>query len=123
MKPTMSYDRNFNQRVKKKLKGKITRSDIQILRGFAEKGVVALSNATPNKTGLTASSWYYEILEEKEKTTIIWCNSHIENGVNIAVILDSGHVSRSGSWVNGYNYIYNAINPIKKEIEEYLNNK
>lgn len=123
MKTTMSYDKNFNTRLKKKLKGKITRSDIQILEGYAKEGVIALSNATPNKTGLTSSSWYYEIIKEDDKTSIIWCNSHVEDGVNIAVVLDSGHVSRSGSWVNGYNYIYNAINPIIKEIYEYLNNK
>ena len=123
MKPTMSYDKNFNKRVKSRLKGKVTRSDIKILEKYAEEGVQALSNATPNKTGLTSSSWYYEIINENEKITIIFCNSHVEDGVNIAVVLDSGHVSRSGSWVKGYNYIDNAIEPIRKKIENYINNK
>ncbi len=123
MGSSMSYDKNFNNRIKTRLKGYVTRSDIQMLKNFAEEGVRALSDATPSKTGATASSWYYEIVEEKDKVTIIWCNSHVEDGVNIAVVLDSGHVTQSGSWVKGYDYIGSAIGPIREEIEEYLNNR
>lgn len=123
MKSSMSYDKNFNKRVKTKLKGYVTRSDINALENFAKEGVYALSKATPSKTGETASSWYYDIVEEKNKTSIIWCNSHVENGVNIAVVLDSGHATQSGSWVKGYDYIESAIAPIREKIEDYLNNK
>ena len=123
MSSSMSYDKNFNKRIKTKLKRYITRSDIIALNNFAKEGVDALSKATPSRTGETASSWYYEIIEEKNKTSIVWCNSHVEKGVNIAVILDSGHATQSGSWVKGYDYIESAIAPIREKIEKYLNNK
>lgn len=123
MQKSMSYDKNFNKRVKDKLKGNVARRDFGELEKFAKEGVIALSNATPSKTGLTASSWYYEIVEEDDKISIIWCNKHVEDGVNIAVILDSGHVTKSGSWVNGYNYIDSAIEPIKEKIKAYINSK
>ena len=121
MKGSMSYNKGFNKKIKRKLKKNVAHRDIKILEKFAEEGVIALSNATPSKTGLTASSWYYEIVEEENRISIIWCNKHVENGVNIAVILDSGHVTKNGSWVAGYNYIDSAIDPIKDKIKRYIN--
>lgn len=123
MSYSMSYDKNFSSKIKSKMKGYVTRSDISMLEKFAEEGVRALSDATPTKTGETASSWYYDIEEDENTVSIIWCNSHVEDGVNIAVVLDSGHATQSGSWVKGYDYIESAICPIREKIESYLNNK
>lgn len=86
------------------------------LSRLGEKGVRALASATPVRTGLTANSWYYEIEETKETTTIRFCNSNIQNGIPIAVILQHGHGTNNGGWVEGRDYINPAIQPIFDEI-------
>ena len=73
-------------------------------------------SATPIDSGKTASSWYYEIQEEKDSTVISFCNSNIQNGVPIAVILQYGHGTGTGGWVQGRDYINPAIQPIFDEI-------
>lgn len=85
---------------------------VKDLDKFGRKGVEALKSVTPIDTGLTASSWYYEIIEEKNSTKINFCNSNIQNGVPIAVILQYGHGTRNGGWVEGRDYINPAIQPI-----------
>lgn len=87
-----------------------------IVRKYAQKGVAALQSATPVDTGLTASSWYYNITESNGRTTISFCNSNIQNGVPIAVILQYGHGTGTGGWVEGRDYINPAIQPIFDEI-------
>lgn len=82
------------------------------------EGVRALSSATPKRTGKTASSWDYEIVKEDGKTSIVWHNSNVNRGVNIAVILDTGHGTRKGGYVVGRNYIEPAIMPIFDKITE-----
>lgn len=81
-----------------------------------KKGVAALSAATPVDTGLTANSWKYEITHNKESATISFTNTNIQNGVPIAVILQYGHATRNGGWVQGRDYINPAIQPIFDEI-------
>lgn len=83
---------------------------------YAKKGVEALRNATPIDTGLTASSWYYEIEETKEGITIYWDNSNVINFVPIALIIQYGHATRGGGWVEGRDYINPAIQPIFDEM-------
>ena len=79
---------------------------------FGREGVAALASATPVDTGLTASSWRYEIAHGKESATISFYNSNIQNGVPIAIILQYGHGTRNGGWVQGRDYINPAIQPI-----------
>ena len=81
-------------------------------------GVTALASATPVDTGETANSWYYEIVHENEKIAITFNNSHIQNGVPIAVILQYGHGTGTGGWVEGRDYINPAIQPIFDKIAE-----
>ena len=85
---------------------------VKDLDKFGRKGVEALKSVTPINTGLTANSWYYEIIEEKNSTKINFCNSNIQNGVPIAIILEYGHGTRNGGWVEGRDYINPAIQPI-----------
>lgn len=87
-----------------------------ILDKYGRAGVSALASATPVDTGLTASSWYYEITNENGKATITFNNSNIQNGVPIAVILQYGHGTRNGGWVQGRDYINPAIQPIFDKI-------
>ena len=79
---------------------------------YGRQGVAALSSATPSETGLTAKSWYYEIEQRKGSVSIYFCNSNIQNGVPIAIILQYGHGTRNGGWVEGRDYINPAIQPI-----------
>ena len=79
---------------------------------FGRAGVSALASATPIDSGLTASSWYYEIKSSKESVMISFHNSNIQNGVPIAIILQYGHGTGTGGWVEGRDYINPAIQPI-----------
>ena len=83
---------------------------------YGKAGVAALSSATPVDTGLTASSWSYEIENKNGSVIIIFKNSNIQNGVPIAIILQYGHGTRNGGWVEGRDYINPAIQPIFDEI-------
>ena len=79
---------------------------------YGREGVAALASATPVDTGLTANSWYYKIERTEGMTKLLFCNSNIQNGVPIAVILQYGHGTRNGGWVQGRDYINPAIQPI-----------
>ena len=79
---------------------------------YGREGVAALASATPVDSGLTANSWYYEIVNSSGKVSINFCNSNIQNGVPIAIILQYGHGTGTGGWVEGRDYINPAIRPI-----------
>lgn len=85
---------------------------------YAKKGVAALSSATPVDTGLTASSWYYRIDRKDGLISITFLNSNINKGVPIAIILQYGHGTRNGGWVEGRDYINPAIRPIFDELAD-----
>lgn len=83
---------------------------------YGSKGVAALKEATPKDTGLTANSWSYNIIRSKNSVTISFENSNINDGVPIAIILQYGHGTRNGGWVEGYDYINPAVRPIFDEL-------
>lgn len=84
---------------------------------FGQAGVDALRQATPKDSGLTADSWYYEIVESDGRVAIQWLNSHVVNGwCNIAVILQYGHGTGTGGYVEGRDYINPALRPIFDKI-------
>lgn len=83
---------------------------------YGRKGVDALASATPTDSGLTASSWYYEIERTAGSVTITFYNSNVQNGVSIAIILNYGHGTGNGGWVQGREYINPVIQPIFDEI-------
>lgn len=91
---------------------------MRILEKYGRIGVEALRNATPVDTGLTASSWTYEIQNEPSlgRASIEFHNSNVNNYVNIAIILDTGHGTGTGGWVEGKHYIDPAIQPIIDEL-------
>ena len=86
--------------------------DLGVLDKYGREGVAALASATPVNSGLTSSSWYYEIERRDESTVIHFCNSHINKGVPIAIILQYGHGTGTGGWVEGRDYINPAIQPL-----------
>ena len=83
---------------------------------YGSKGVAALKEATPKDTGLTANSWSYNITRGKNSVIISFENSNINDGVPIAIILQYGHGTRNGGWVEGYDYINPAVRPIFDEL-------
>lgn len=89
---------------------------ISDLDRYGQEGVTALSAATPIDTGLTAKSWTYKITHKDGSVSISFHNSNIQNGVPIAIILQYGHGTRNGGWVEGRDYINPAIQPIFDKI-------
>lgn len=79
---------------------------------YGREGVAALASATPVDSGKTASSWYYEITRTKGGVAISFKNSNTNKGVPIAIILQYGHATGNGGWVQGRDYINPAIRPI-----------
>jgi hypothetical protein len=85
---------------------------MDVLRQYGELGVQSLAINTPVDTGETATSWYYTISNQNGKWKISFMNSNIVNGVPIAIILQYGHATRNGGWVEGRDYINPALRPI-----------
>ena len=83
---------------------------------YGQQGVAALKSATPVDSGLTANSWYYKIDRKEGSVSISFHNSNIQNGVPIAIILQYGHGTGTGGWVQGRDYINPAIQPVFDEI-------
>ncbi len=102
---------NFSKATKylEKLKSAVKLSNLD---KYGKRGVEALASATPRDTGKTAESWYYETSITKNSATITFKNSNIQNGVPIAIILQYGHVTANGGWVEGRDYINPAIQPV-----------
>lgn len=89
-----------------------------ILEKYGQMGVDALSAATPKDSGITGASWGYEIEVTDSGATIYWTNSNINQGVNIALILQLGHGTGTGGWVEGRDYINPSIRPIFDRIAD-----
>jgi hypothetical protein len=96
---------------------KLKEADLaRVLAKYGNMGMVALENATPSETGETARSWYYTTVARPGYYSIRWHNSHVEDGIPIAIILDYGHGTGTGGYVQGRNYIMPAIRPVFDQI-------
>lgn len=82
------------------------------LSKYGEEGVAALKAATPKDSGVTADSWHYKITRGKFRTTVTWYNTNMDGTCPIALILQYGHATTNGSWVEGTDYINPALKPI-----------
>ena len=91
---------------------------LSALNQYAELGVSALASATPSKSGATASAWSCEVTSKRNNYTITWSNSNMNDGVNVAVILQYGHGTGTGGYVQGRDYINPAIQPIFDKIAD-----
>lgn len=94
---------------------------LPILNKYGKLGVQALSQATPIDSGETASSWSYEIQNTNGGYTINFLNSNVNAGVNIAIILQYGHGTRNGGYVQGRDYINPAIKEVFDDMVSELN--
>lgn len=91
-----------------------------ILSKYGQIGVNALSQATPKDSGVTSRSWNYKIEVNNGNASIVWYNTNVVKGVNIAVILQYGHGTRNGGWVEGRDYINPAMKPIFDKIADQV---
>lgn len=102
----------------KKFADKMTNQNIVVsnLDRYGKMGVDALSKATPIESGETARSWGYRIIGDKNTPGIEWYNTHIDKGVNVAIIIQYGHGTGTGGYVAGRDYINPAIKPVFDQI-------
>lgn len=89
-----------------------------IIRPYTERGLDALRAATPSRTGATAQAWYSEVHRTREGYEIVWANSNINKGANIAVLLQYGHGTGTGGYVRGIDYINPALKPVFQSIAD-----
>ena len=89
-----------------------------VLNKCGKQGVEALAANTPKLTGKTASSWYYKISARQRTLIIRWFNSNVINGAPIAILLDVGHATRGGSFVQGRNYIGPTMLPLFEQMAD-----
>jgi len=91
--------------------------NIGILNKYGRAGVRALSEATPEDSGKTSESWSYDIIRTRNSITLVWANDNIVDGANIALLLQYGHATKSGTWVEGIDYINPALKPIFEQMK------
>lgn len=110
-KGDFSKTKNYLKRLKEAVR-------LGILDKYGKAGVAALSSATPVDSGKTASSWFYDVSQSQTGAKITFYNSHVNKGVNIAIILQYGHGTGTGGWVEGRDYINPAIQPVFDKLVE-----
>ena len=119
MKVSFSNKGDFSKTIKFLNKLKNVKIN-DILSKYGEIGVTALSQATPKDSGITSQSWNYKIEVKNNNASIVWYNTNVVKGVNIAVILQYGHGTRNGGWVEGIDYINPAMKPIFDKIADQV---
>lgn len=119
MKVNFTHKGNFNHLERFLAKAvKIKPVINMILHKYGRKGVEALAAATPRDSGKTADSWSYEIIEEGNSSKIVWKNSNIHDGVVIALLLQYGHGTGTGGYVQGTDYINPAVEGIFRQMAD-----
>ena len=93
---------------------------IMILNQLGAEGVLALASATPIDSGITSESWYYNVRVTKTSLGINWMNDNVEDGVPIVILLQYGHGTRNGGFIQGRDFINPAIQPIFDKIANAL---
>lgn len=118
MKITFKHNGNFDK-LDEYFKKSIRISKFKNISDIADECIKELAKATPKKTGKTSRSWEYEITREIGRTRLIISNSNVVDGVNIAFLIDIGHATSSGKWIEGEEYIEPVVRNIYNNI---LNN-
>lgn len=113
----LSIDGDFSK-TKSFLKNLSKKQKQLSLDDWGRAGVAALSSATPVDTGKTASSWSYSIEQRSDGVSLVWNNSNVNDGVNIALLIQYGHVTRNGVYIQGRDYINPALMPIFEQIAD-----
>lgn len=104
--------RKSNRLTEKFLQALISGNQYKNLERYGQMGVDALASATPRDSGETAQSWTYEITRSRGSTKIEWLNTNVNGTANVAILLQYGHGTGTGGYVQGYDYINPALRPI-----------
>lgn len=91
-------------------------TDKVFLDEVASEGLEELRRATPKKTGILSSDWGYELVRRGKGYGILYTNSNVVNGVNIAILVDNGHMTKNGTWVSGQHFLDDAIQKVYEKI-------
>jgi hypothetical protein len=119
MKVTFVHKGNFNNLERFLVRAVKIKPVIRAILGkYGRRGVKVLEEATPKDTGLTANSWSYDIEEYENGMRIVWKNSNVQNGQLIAILLQYGHATRNGGYVQGIDYINPAISAVFQEMAD-----
>ncbi len=114
---TISYHGSFSKTLRFLRKSNLVNSVLlKKMEKYGKMGVAALSEATPKRTGTTAASWNYEVHSNSDGIEIVWTNTNNNHGVYIAVLIQYGHATRNGGYVQGIDYINPAMKPVFEEI-------
>ena len=113
---TIRHKGNFNNFERLCNRVLLKRNYLNIIAEYAERGVEALKEATPVESGETAEGWGYEIEDKNGVTTLTFTNSHINDGVSVAILLIYGHATRNGGYVEGNNFVPDALAPIFRDL-------
>lgn len=116
---TLKSSGNFNASFKLFNKLKSINGE-SLLDQYGKKGVEVLRDATPKDTGLTSESWDYTIEYNDRGAKITWTNSNRNQGVNVAILIQYGHATRGGGYVNGVDFINPALKPIFEEMADKI---
>lgn len=117
MKIGMSSKGDF-RKTEKLLKATLGRDYRSVLDKYGKLGVQALADATPKDTGTTAALWDYDVIQNRDGLSVVWHNYNINNGVNIAILLQYGHGTRGGGYVVGRDYINPALQHIFDQLAD-----
>lgn len=90
------------------------------LDNYGKQGVDALAAATPIESGLTAQSWRYEVVKRKRGYSLVWRNTNVVSGVPVAILIQYGHATGTGGWVEGIDYINPVILPLFEKIADEI---
>lgn len=116
---TFKHSGNFNK-TDKFLKHNFMSDYLRVLDKYGKEGVNALVSATPIDSGETAKSWKYKITQSSRGAKIVWTNSHVVDGVPIAILIQYGHGTRNGGYIQGRDFINPAIRPVFDKITNEL---
>lgn len=116
---SISHSGNFDN-ITRFLEKMSKRDAMSILHKYGKKGIELLRESTPMDTGETANSWGYEVVNENGRYRIYWTNDNVHDGVYIAIILQYGHATKNGGYVEGIDYINPALEEVFNEMAEEL---
>ena len=116
---TVKHKGNFNH-IERFFNRVLKRNYLNILSDYAERGLKALKEATPVESGKTAELWDYEISSKDGITTLTYTNDHINDGVNVAILLIYGHGTKNGGYVEGIDFVSPALAPVFYELADSM---
>lgn len=115
----VSHRGSFNK-IDNFLKNALNISNSALFNRIGKAGVDALAANTPKDSGLTADSWYYEVVRTDTSVEIVWKNRNQNKGIPIAILIQYGHGTRTGGYVEGFDYINPAMQVVFEKLVEEL---